>query len=151
MTKIDLSLRVNGRDNDVSVPEDATLLEVLRENLHLTGSRMGCGQEKCGACMVLVDGMPTFSCSREASSVTNKSIETIEGLDRDDPLLVSLIEHQAAQCAFCLPGIVMSAKALLRRNPHPGRTEVLSALEPHLCRCGAHQRIVNAIMSAGTS
>lgn len=97
--------------------------------------------------MVLVDGAPTFSCGREASSVANKDIETIESLDRDDPLLVSLIEHQAAQCAFCLPGIVMSAKALLNRNPHPDRADVLGALEPHLCRCGAHQRIVSAIMS----
>ncbi|MAS03885.1 MAG: (2Fe-2S)-binding protein [Ahrensia sp.] len=150
MTKIDLSLRINGRDIDVSVPEDATLLEVLREELRLNGSRFGCGQEKCGACMVLLDGAPTFSCAREAATVANRDIETIESLDRNDPLFTSLIEHQAAQCAFCLPGIVMSAKALLRRNPHPERAEVLSALEPHLCRCGAHQRIVTAIMSAGT-
>lgn len=151
MTDIDLRLHINGTDHDVRLPEDATLLEAFRERLDMKGPRLGCGQEKCGACMVLVDGDPVYSCARSASTATGRTIETIDGLQADDPLLRSLLEHQAAQCAFCLPGIIMSAKALLRRNPSPDRAEVLSALEPHLCRCGAHQRIVNAIMAVEAS
>ena len=147
MTEIDLKLRINGNDVDVCVPEDATLLEVLRERLGLKGTRFGCGQEKCGACMVLIDGEPVYACARPAATVTGQAIETVEGLPEDDPLIQSFLKHQAAQCAFCLPGIAMSAKALLRKNPDPAREEVLSALEPHLCRCGAHQRIIEAIMT----
>ncbi|MEW5422948.1 (2Fe-2S)-binding protein [Amorphus sp. 3PC139-8] len=151
MTEVDLHLRINGNPVNVRAPEDAMLLEVLRERLHLPGTRFGCGQEKCGACMVLIDGKPEFSCARAASTATDRDIETVDGLPKDDPLLVSLLKHQAAQCAFCLPGIIMSAKALLKRSSRPDRSEVLSALEPHLCRCGAHQRIVKAIMSVEAS
>lgn len=147
MSSIDLTLNVNGTDIDVSVPEDATLLEVLRDRLGMTGTRFGCGQEQCGACTVLVDGTTAFACSRLAIDTTGRAIETIESLDATDPLLQALLHYQAAQCAFCLPGITMSAKALLKRNDRPSRAEVLAALDPHLCRCGAHQRIVNAILS----
>lgn len=147
MSDIELRLRVNGTDAEIHAPEDATLLEVLRERLGIKGVRFGCGAEKCGACMVLIDGEPEFSCARAAATAANRNIETIESLSVDDPLMVSLIRHQAAQCAFCLPGIVMSAKALLARNSRPKRQDILTALEPHLCRCGAHQRIVDAIMS----
>lgn len=150
MTDIDMNLRVNGRDTAIRAPEDATLLEVLRYRLGFQGARFGCGQEQCGACMVLIDGVPTFACTRHAASATDQAIETVDGLRQDDPVLLSILDHQAAQCAFCLPGIVMSAKALLRREPHPKREDVVNALEPHLCRCGAHQRIVNAIMAVET-
>lgn len=151
MTETDLRLHINGKDVEVRVPEDATLLEVLRERLDLKGARYGCGQEQCGACMVLIDGEPAYSCARAAATATGTAIETVEGLPEEDPLLLSLLKHQAAQCAFCLPGIVMSARALLQKNPQPDRDDVLSALEPHLCRCGAHQRIVNAILAVGRS
>ncbi|MEC7760599.1 MAG: (2Fe-2S)-binding protein [Pseudomonadota bacterium] len=141
-----LTLTVNGAPVTVDVPEDATLLEVLRDRLNLTGTRFGCGQEQCGACTVLVDGAPVFACTRPASSLTGATIETIEGA-ADDPVVTALIDHQAAQCAFCLPGIAMSARALLRRTPAPDRAAVIEALDPHLCRCGAHSRIVEAILS----
>ena len=144
-------LSVNGKDFDVDLPADATLLEALRDRLGLIGTRFGCGQEGCGACTVLVDGEPAFSCTLPAADVSGRRIETIEGIPPDDPLLLAFVENQAAQCAFCLPGIVMSSRALLNRNPGPTRSEVLEALSPHLCRCGAHQRIVSAVLSVGQS
>ncbi|MBL6430256.1 2Fe-2S iron-sulfur cluster binding domain-containing protein [Maritimibacter sp. DP07] len=142
-----LTLTVNGRAETVTVPTDATLLEVLRERLGLMGTRFGCGQEQCGACMVLVDDSPVFACTRLVDSLDGSEIRTVEGLGEDDPLIAALLEHQAAQCAFCLPGIIMSAKALLDRTPSPERSDILEALDPHLCRCGAHPRIVDAILS----
>lgn len=140
-------LRVNEADRDVEAPADATLLDVLRDRLGLTGARFGCGEEECGACMVLVDGAPAFACTRPLDTLDGCSVETVEGLAEDDPVLAALVQRQAAQCAYCLPGIVMSAKALLTRSPNPDRAQVLAALQPHLCRCGAHGRIVEAILS----
>lgn len=144
-----VNLKVNGNPLEVEAAEDTTLLEVLREHLGLKGTRFGCGMEKCGACMVLVDGEPEYSCTRIVSTLEDHPIQTVEGLTDDHPLIASFVEHQAAQCGFCLPGIAMSALALLRRKPEPERDEVLAALEPHLCRCGAHQRIIDAILSVG--
>jgi len=101
--------------------------------------------------MVLIDGRPEFSCTRQAEALEGRRIETIESLKSDDPILKAFVEHQAAQCTFCLPGIIMSSKALLAHNSAPTKAEVLDALEPHLCRCGAHNRIVDAVLSVTTS
>lgn len=147
MADASLTLQVDGEVHAVSAPEDATLLEVLRDRIGITGVRFGCGQEQCGACTVLVDGRPDYACTRLAATLEGKPVLTVEGLGEDDPLIAALIGHQAAQCAYCLPGIAMSAKALLAENPSPSRPQVLAALQSHLCRCGAHGRIVDAILS----
>ena len=151
MTASRFALRVDGAEVTVEAPGDATLLEVLRDRMQMTAVRFGCGQEGCGACMVLVDGAPVFACTQPADALEGRHVETVAGLPEDDPLIAALLERQAAQCAFCLPGIVMSARALLARQPEPDRKEVLAALEPHLCRCGAHGRIVDAILSVAAS
>jgi len=151
VTGTGLTLTINGSDVVINAPEDATLLEVLRDRVSMTGTRYGCGEERCGACMVLIDGRPEFSCTRQAEALEGRRIETIESLKSDDPILKAFVEHQAAQCTFCLPGIIMSSKALLAHNSAPTKAEVLDALEPHLCRCGAHNRIVDAVLSVTTS
>lgn len=144
-------LSIDGTEAVVEAPEDATLLEILRDRMGMDAVRFGCGQEACGACMVLVDGSPAFACTRLAVTAQGRDIRTVAGLPEDDPLIAALLDRQAAQCAFCLPGIVMSAKALLTEDPAPTRDTVLQALEPHLCRCGAHGRIVDAILSVAAS
>jgi nicotinate dehydrogenase subunit A len=144
---LSLDLTVNGVSSTITCPEDATLLEVLRERLGLTSVRYGCGEEQCGACVVLVEGKPAFSCTLAAASAAGRSIETAESLSLADPLPAAILAHQAGQCGYCLTGILMTATALLRADPAPTRTTVLEALSPHLCRCGAHQRIVDAILS----
>ncbi len=148
---MDIHLTVNGRQ--VTVDTDATkpLLDVLRNDLDLKGSRYGCGLELCGACMVLVDGAPEYACAREIGSVAGRSITTIEGLGTPEqlhPLQRAFLEEQAGQCGYCLSGILISAKALLDRNPRPSRTEIVSALDKHLCRCGTHTRIIAAVQKA---
>jgi aerobic-type carbon monoxide dehydrogenase small subunit (CoxS/CutS family) len=128
------------------------LLSVLREQLQLRGTRFGCGTEQCGACMVLVDGEPVFSCAREIATVAGRSVTTIEGLATNGtlhPLQQAFLDEQAGQCGYCVAGILMSAAALLARNPHPDRAEIAAALDRHLCRCGAHNRIMKAIEKAG--
>jgi nicotinate dehydrogenase subunit A len=127
------------------------LLDVLRNQLGLMGTRYGCGLEQCGCCMVLVDGEPVYSCTREAGSVAGKSVTTVEGLgsaDKPHPIQQAFLDEQAGQCGYCLSGIIMSTKALLERNPRPSRAEVVAALDRHLCRCGAHQRIIRAVERA---
>jgi aerobic-type carbon monoxide dehydrogenase small subunit (CoxS/CutS family) len=146
---------VNGRpvttDNDGTTP----LLSVLRDDLNLRGTKFGCGTGQCGACMVLIDGKPEYSCSREVSSAAGKSITTIEGLSARGalhPLQQALLDEQAGQCGYCLPGIVISAAALLRKNPQPSRADIIAALDPHLCRCGIHNRVIRAVhKAAGTA
>ena len=142
---------VNGRKVGVSVEAATPLLAVLRNALGLTGSRFGCGLEQCGACMVLVDGEPVYACTREVGTVAGKTVITIEGLSNGGslhPLQQAFLAEQAGQCGYCLSGILMSAKALLDRNPHPSRAEIVTALERHLCRCGAHNRIIRAVERA---
>ncbi|MBS7543282.1 (2Fe-2S)-binding protein [Ancylobacter oerskovii] len=142
---------VNGRSVEVDAAGDVPLLAVLRGDLGLTGSRFGCGLEQCGACMVLVDGAPAYACSRPAWSVADRSVATIEDVGRD-PVLAALkqafLDEQAGQCGYCLSGIVMSARALLAREPSPDRAAVVAALDRHLCRCGVHNRIVRAVQRA---
>jgi len=142
---------VNGRKVGVSVEAATPLLAVLRNTLGLTGSRFGCGLEQCGACMVLVDGEPVYACTREVGTVGGKTVTTVEGLANGGslhPLQQAFLAEQAGQCGYCLSGILMSAKALLDRNPHPSRAEIVAALDRHLCRCGAHNRIIRAVERA---
>jgi nicotinate dehydrogenase subunit A len=145
-------LVVNGEPVQVETEGDRPLLSVLRETLHLKGTRYGCGQEHCGSCMVLIDGAPTPSCTRVVDSVAGRTIITVEGLDEGGMLSVlrqAFLDEQAGQCGYCLSGILVSAAALLARNPHPSRDEVAGALDRNLCRCGAHNRIIRAVQKAG--
>lgn len=146
------ALAVNGRTVDVDRPDDTPLLTVLRDALGLVGSRFGCGQGLCGACTVLLDGVPVPSCDTPLWQAAGHEVVTVEGLGADGPNRVqrALIEHQAGQCGFCLSGIVVRATALLDREPDATEDHVREALAPCLCRCGTHQRIVEAVLSART-
>ena len=140
--------------DEVSLDADPTkpLLSMLRDDFGLRGTRFGCGTEQCGACMVLIDGDPSYSCAREIATVAGKTVTTVEGLSSGDelsPLQQAFIDEQAGQCGYCLSGILMSAIALLKHNPRPTRTEVAAALDRHLCRCGVHNRIIRAVQKAG--
>ena len=143
-------LTVNGREMEVDRPEDTPLLTVLRDALGLVGSRFGCGQGLCGACMVLLDGTPVPSCDTPLWQAADASVITVEGLGADGANAVqrSLVDHQAAQCGFCISGIVVTATALLSTEPDPSEVRVKEALERNLCRCGTHQRIVEAVLDA---
>jgi nicotinate dehydrogenase subunit A len=146
-----LTLSVNGRQRAVNVDPDTPLLYVLRNDLGLPGTKFGCGLGQCGACTVLVGDRPTLSCITPVKSVEKQPIRTIEGLgspERPSPLQAAFIEAQAAQCGYCIPGMVMAAQALLDRTPRPTEADVNAALSGHLCRCGTHVRIVRAIMHA---
>jgi nicotinate dehydrogenase subunit A len=150
----DLELHVNGRHVRVQADPDTPLLYVLRNQLGLKGAHYGCGLEQCGACMVLVDGDPVFACNRAVSAVVGREVTTLEGLTQGDaphPLQEALVAEQAGQCGYCLGGIILSAAALLRENPSPGRAEIVAALDKHLCRCGAHNRIIRAVQRAADS
>ena len=153
MPKFDFT--VNGRAVSVdAASEDTPLLSVLRDSLGLVGTRFGCGLEQCGCCIVLIDGAPEKSCRRPIFAVAGKSVTTIEGLgnaEHPHPLQQAFLDEQAGQCGYCLSGILMSAKALLDRNPGPSRAEIVAALDKHLCRCGAHQRILRAVERASVS
>ena len=146
-----IDLTVNGRTVTVEVNATTPLLDVLRNHLDLKGSRYGCGLEQCGSCMVLIDGEAVYSCAREVGSVSGHSVTTIEGLGTPDaphPLQRAFLEEQAGQCGYCLSGIIISAKALLDRNPNPSRAEIVTALDRNLCRCGTHTRIIAAVQKA---
>ncbi len=147
-----IRLTVNGRDVSIASSGATPLLSVLRDELNLRGSKYGCGTEQCGACMVLMDGKPEYSCSREVSTVSGKSVTTVEGLSGNGgmhPLQQALLDEQAGQCGYCLSGILISAAALLENNPKPSRADVIAALDPHLCRCGIHNRVIRAVQKAG--
>jgi nicotinate dehydrogenase subunit A len=147
-----VGLTLNGRAVKVTVPnEETSLLAVLRDALGLVGTRFGCGLEQCGCCMVLIDGAPAKSCAKPIWSVAGKSITTVEGLgtpERPHPLQQALLDEQAGQCGYCLSGILISAKALLDRNPSPSRAEIAQALDDNICRCGSHNRILRAVEKA---
>jgi nicotinate dehydrogenase subunit A len=146
-----LVIHVNGAAHTVVAEPETPLLYVLRNDLKLKGSRFGCGQGLCGACMVIVDGKAVQSCDVPVSAVAGKSITTIEGIgspERPHPLQRAFIAEQAAQCGYCVSGIIMTAKALLDVNPHPREDEVRAALAGNLCRCGTHTRMLRAICSA---
>jgi nicotinate dehydrogenase subunit A len=144
-------LRVNGVEHAIEADPATPLLGVLRGRLGLTASHFGCGANQCGACNVLVDGQAVASCDTPLWAAAGKDITTAEGLgtpERPHPLQTAFIAEQAMQCGYCIPGILISAAALLRRNPNPSETEVRTALDRNLCRCGAHNRIVRAVLRA---
>jgi len=146
-----IALSVNGRAVSTTADAATPLLDVLRNHLDLRGTRYGCGLEQCGSCMVLIDGKPDYACSREIGSVAGRAVTTVEGLavgDKPHPLQIAFLEEQAGQCGYCLSGILISAKALLDRNPTPSRAEISAALDGNLCRCGAHPRIIRAVEKA---
>ena len=146
-----LTLSVNGRTQAVAAPDSATLLEVLRDSLHLTGTKQGCDGGECGACTVLVDGAPRLACITLAASVEGRAIETIESLatqGRLSALQRSFHEQLGAQCGFCTPGMVMAAEALLRREPQPSEAQIRAALAGNLCRCTGYVKIVEAVQTA---
>jgi nicotinate dehydrogenase subunit A len=143
---------VNGKAVSVSpTNEDTPLLNVLRNELGLIGTRFGCGLEQCGCCTVLIDGQPEKSCAKPVWSVAGKTVTTIEGLGTEakpHPLQQAFLDEQAGQCGYCLSGILMSAKALLDRNPQPTRAQIAQALDGNICRCGSHNRILRAVEKA---
>ena len=144
MTRLD----VNGRMHDVDAEPDTPLLYVLRDDLQLNGAKYGCGLGQCGACTVLVDGKAVFSCVTPISMLAGKRITTLEGLgtlDKPGALQAAFIEEQAAQCGFCIPGMVMRAAGLLESTPKPTEAEIRAAMQPNLCRCGTHMRILRAV------
>jgi len=146
-----IELTINGKNHRVSTAPDTPLLYVLRNDLELNGAKFGCGLSQCGACTVLVDGKPVRSCSYPVEQAAGKPITTIEGLGtigKPHPLQAAFIEEQAAQCGYCINGMVMSAAGLLARNPHPSDTEIRHALADNLCRCGTHVRILRAVARA---
>ena len=151
MRKHILSLEVNGRTREVAAPGSALLLEVLRDELGLTGTKQGCDGGECGACTVLVDGEPRLACITLAASVAGKQIETIEGLVRSgrmSRLQQAFHEQLGTQCGFCTPGMVMAAEALLRKVAHPTQAQIREALAGNLCRCTGYVKIIESVQAA---
>jgi carbon-monoxide dehydrogenase small subunit len=151
MNKIEIGFLVNGKKIHMAVDPESTLLYLLREELFLTGTKEGCGSGECGACTVLMDGAAVNSCLVLAPQINGTEILTIEALEQDgklDRLQQSFIDHHAVQCGFCTPGMLMSAKALLLKNPHPTQEEIRIALSGNLCRCTGYQNIVAAVEGA---
>ena len=150
--KIPIDLAVNGEHYELEVEPQATLVEVLRERLHLTGTKEGCGIGDCGTCIVLLDGAPVNSCLVLAVDVKGRQVSTIEGLATDaglHPLQETFLEKGAVQCGFCSPAMILSGKALLDRDPGAGEGEIKKALSGVLCRCGSYKKIVEAVKAAG--
>jgi nicotinate dehydrogenase subunit A len=146
-----INIKVNGAMHGVPAEPDTPLLYVLRNDLRLNAAKFGCGIAQCGACTVLVDGKPVRSCVTPIATLGQSEITTLESLgtiERPHPLQAAFIAEQAAQCGYCIPGIIMSAKALLDRNPQPSEADVRQGLAGNLCRCGAHNRIVRAVLRA---
>jgi nicotinate dehydrogenase subunit A len=146
-----VSLKVNGTVQDVTAEPDTPLLYVLRNDLGLVAAKFGCGLGQCGACTVLVDGAPMHSCTTPIAALGQSEITTLEGLgtlENPHPLQSAFIAEQAVQCGYCIPGMIMLAKALLDRKPQPSEAEVRLGLAGNLCRCGTHNRIVRAVLRA---
>jgi nicotinate dehydrogenase subunit A len=143
-----ISFTLNGRPMQLEVDGERMLLWVLRADLGLTGAKFGCGEGFCGACTVIVGGEAVRSCQTPVKTIAGQEVLTIEGLARDGrphPLQEGFIEHEALQCGFCTPGMIMNAYALLLKNPHASREEIIRSMDDNLCRCGAHKRIIEAI------
>ena len=141
-------LKVNGKSVQVNVDGQRTLLSVLRDDLELTGTKFGCGEGQCGACTVLLDGSPTRSCVTPVGNIAHKAIRTIEGLAQDGklhPLQEAFLRRGAMQCAYCTSGMIMTSYALLQKKPNPSDSEIITAMDGNICRCGTYQRIMAAI------
>lgn len=151
--KEEITLEVNGKEHTLTIDPATPLLYVLRNNLELNGPKFGCGLQQCGSCMVLLNGEATPSCRLPVSAMKNMEIVTLEGLRQETrdlhPVQEAFYQEQAAQCGFCLNGMVISSVALLDKNPTPDRQEILESLERVLCRCGTHSRIIKAVKTAG--
>ena len=146
-----IALNVNGKVQEVDTDPDTPLLYVLRDDLKLNGAKFGCGLGQCGACTVMLDGEAAFSCITPVSAVGARRVRTVEGLgtlDKPGPMQRAFIEEQAAQCGYCIPGMMMRAQALLEKNPGATEADIRQALEPALCRCGTHMRILRAVARA---
>jgi aerobic-type carbon monoxide dehydrogenase small subunit (CoxS/CutS family) len=147
-------LHINGAEHQVDVPPDRKLLYVLRDNLGLTGTKYGCGEGMCGACTVLLDGKPVRSCLTPLSAARGKKITTIEGLERNGhlhPVQEAFLRVEAFQCSYCTSGMIMSAVALLSKNPKPTLAEIIQAMDGNVCRCGTYPRIVEAVRQASAT
>ncbi len=145
------SLEVNGRVHAIDAEPDTPLLYVLRDHLQLNGAKYGCGLGQCGACTVLIDGEAVLSCVVPLTALAGKRVTTLEGLgtlDQPGRVQRAFLEEQAAQCGYCIPGMIVRAEALLRRTAHPTDSEIRHALQPNLCRCGTHMRILRAVHRA---
>ena len=143
-----ITLNVNGREYAVDADPTTPLLYVLRGDLGLNGAKFGCGLGQCGACTVLIDGEAVYSCVTPIAALAGRRIRTVEGLGtvtNPSPLQQAFIDEQAAQCGYCIAGMIMRAQALLDRNPHPGDEEIRTHMQPNLCRCGTHTRILRAV------
>jgi len=146
-----IELEINGKRYPVSYPADTPLLYVLRDELGLTGSKYGCGEGQCGACTVLIGGMPRRSCQIPVSAAAAKPITTIEGLEKDgrlNPVQQAFLDAGAFQCAYCTSGMIMSSVGLLQANPNPSQAEIVQSMQGNVCRCGTHPRIVEAVRQA---
>jgi aerobic-type carbon monoxide dehydrogenase small subunit (CoxS/CutS family) len=144
-------LQVNGTRRRIEADGERSLLSVLRDDLDLTGSKYGCGEGRCGACTVLLDGRPTHSCTTSVSAAAGKEVRTIEGVadgERLHPLQEAFLHADALQCGYCTPGMIMSALALLNQHPEPSRDEIVRFMGGNICRCGTYPRIVSAIQEA---
>jgi carbon-monoxide dehydrogenase small subunit len=149
--KKSIRFELNGRETALSVDPERKLLWVLRTDLGLTGTKYGCGAALCGACTVLIDGRAVRSCQYPVGEVAGRSVTTIEGLATDGrlhPLQAAFVAHDALQCGYCTPGMILTACSVLAQNPHPTREEIIRAMDANLCRCGGYQRIVRAIEDA---
>src|SRR3954471_3335980 len=147
-----MKLDVNGKVHEVTADPATPLLHVLREDLSLNAAKFGCGLGQCGACVVMADGEAIYSCITPISVLEKRKIKTLEGLgsaEKPGPMQRAFIEEQAAQCGYCIPGMMMRAQALLVKNPAASEVDIRSALQPHLCRCGTHTRILHAVARAG--
>lgn len=146
-----IQFNLNGKDVDLTVDPNLTLMWVLRVNFGLTGTKFGCGLGFCGACTVLMENEPVRSCMLTVGDIAGFKIQTIEGLEKDGslhPLQQAFMAHDALQCGYCTPGMIMNAYGLLLKNPEPSRKEIIEAMEGNLCRCGTYNRIIEAIQSA---
>jgi aerobic-type carbon monoxide dehydrogenase small subunit (CoxS/CutS family) len=146
-----ISFMLNGKKTELQIDPKSNLLWVLRNNLGLTGTKFGCGMGFCGACTVLIDNEAVRSCTLPVGDVAGKKVITIEGLAKNGklhPVQQAFVDHDALQCGYCTPGMVMNAVALLNKNPKPSRQDIINGMEDNLCRCGAHVRIVEAIETA---
>ena len=149
-----LTVFVNGRKHEVDAVPEETLLSVIRDHLQLTGTKYGCGEGQCGACTVLIDGAPMRSCRMQAQAAAGKKITTIEGLAQGEqlhPVQQAFIDAEAFQCAYCTPGMIMSAVALLDRTPNPTDEQITTHMNGNVCRCGTYSRIIEAVHAAARS